>query len=390
MRLGITLIISLLFTVGISSQGIEFFEGSWEEALAESEKSEKLIFVDAYTTWCGPCKKMSKNTFTDETVGDYFNNNFIALKIDMDKAMGLEFRKKYPVNAYPTLYFIDSKGEVVKKTTGFRDVPKFLALGQDVFGSADFSAKYAILYDEGARDYDTVYKYVNSLNKAGKPCLKIANDYLNSDHQMTEEQHIDFLLAGLSDADSRIFDMVLDRQQVIINKHGKEVFEAALLNAANKTITKAIDNDYKVLTDEVATKLKEYDKKVGAKYELEANMKFTAAYKDYKGFKNVYSTYYKKIAKNDVQGCYLLNKLLTKHFSDIPETDDLLLTNLETLVELEPTEKAYLNIVSFYASKKRFDEAYETTELAIKSLEKKGFEVTQLKKHLTALEQKLK
>ena len=390
MRLGIIFCLSLLCFGSISSQGIEFFEGSWEEALAESEKTEKLIFVDAYATWCGPCKKMAKNTFTDETVGDYFNNNFIALKIDMEQPMGREFGQKYPVSAYPTLFFIDSKGETVKKTTGYKDVNKLLSLGEAASGSADFSSKYAALYDEGARDYDTVYKYVNALSKAGKPCLKIANDYLNSDHKMTEDQRMEFLLAGLTDADSRVFDMVMDMSTPIIAKHGQEAFNTSILAAAEKTTVKAIDNDYKDLIDETTTKLKEYDKKIGVKYEMEAYMEYLGAYKDYKAFSNIYSTYYKKVAKNNVDGCLLLNKMLSKYFLDHPETADLQLTNLETIVDIEPTEKAYLSIVSYYFSKKRFDEAYETTINAIKSLEKKGVGVAQLQKHQKALEQKIK
>jgi len=390
MRLVVILIMSL-FSAGIlSSQGIEFFEGSWEEALLESENSEKLIFVDSYTTWCGPCKKMSKNTFTDESVGAYFNNNFINLKIDMEKPMGREFGQKYPVSAYPTLFFIDDKGEIVKKSTGYKDVTKLLALGETVLGSADFSSKYAELYDNGARDYETVYKYVNALSKAGKPCLKIANDYLNSKHGMTEDQHIDFLLAGLTDADSRIFDMVMSKSQAIISKHGDEVFNTAILKAADKTTKKAIDNDYKILIDETTTKLKDYDKKLGVKYDMEANMEYAGAYNDYKTFSNIYTTYFKKVAKNDVQGCYLLNKLLSQYFLDNPDTASLQLTNLKTIAEIEPSERAYLSIVSYYSSKKQFDEAYEIATMAIKTLEKKGLDVTQLKRHQTALEQRLK
>ncbi len=390
MRLGIILGLSILCFGSIRSQGIDFFDGSWEEALAESERTEKLIFVDAYATWCGPCKKMAKNTFTDETVGDYFNNNFIALKIDMEQPMGRQFGQDYPVSAYPTLFFIDSKGDVVKKTTGFKDVTKLLGLGETALGSADFSTKYAVLYQEGARDYDTVYKYVNALSKAGKPCLKIANDYLSSDHQMTDDQLMEFLLAGLTDADSRIFDMVMEMRTAIVAKHGQEAFDTAILDAAAKTTTKAIDNDYKILIDETTTKLKQYDKKIGAKYEMEANMEYDGAYKNHKAFANTYSTYYKKIAKNDVNGCYRLNKLLSSYFVDHPETEELLLTNLQTIVDIEPTEKAYLSIVSYYTSRKRFDEAYQTTQDAIKALEKNDTDVTQLKKHLKALEQRLK
>ena len=50
---------------GDLDEGIKFFQGSWSDALKKSDKSDKLIFLDAYAAWCGPCKMMAKNTFTD-------------------------------------------------------------------------------------------------------------------------------------------------------------------------------------------------------------------------------------------------------------------------------------------------------------------------------------
>jgi thiol-disulfide isomerase/thioredoxin len=93
--------------VGLSSsifaQGIEFFHGSWPEALAKAKSEEKLIFVDAFASWCGPCKRMAKESFPDPKVGEVYNASFICLKIDMEKPENAEFAGKYPVNSYPTL-----------------------------------------------------------------------------------------------------------------------------------------------------------------------------------------------------------------------------------------------------------------------------------------------
>ena len=92
---------------GASAQGIVFFDGTWEQALEKAREEEKPIFVDAYTTWCGPCKMMTQRTFPDPQVGDLFNANFISVKIDMEQEAGLAFQRQYPVRAYPTLLFID-------------------------------------------------------------------------------------------------------------------------------------------------------------------------------------------------------------------------------------------------------------------------------------------
>ena len=53
------------------AEGIEFFEGTFKEALDKAKLEGKIVFVDAYTTWCGPCKRMSKNVFPKKEVGDF-------------------------------------------------------------------------------------------------------------------------------------------------------------------------------------------------------------------------------------------------------------------------------------------------------------------------------
>jgi len=99
-------------------KGIKFQKISFDDALLQAKSSNKLIFIDAYAVWCGPCKWMEANTFTDQKVGEFFNENFINLKIDMEKGEGPSIAKKYQVSAYPTMFFIDGKGEVVHRIIG--------------------------------------------------------------------------------------------------------------------------------------------------------------------------------------------------------------------------------------------------------------------------------
>jgi len=117
---------------GDTQPGINFFEGTWDEALALAKKENKLIFLDVYATWCGPCKRLSAQTFPDPEVGKYYNERFINVKVDGEKGEGLTLRQRYGVRGYPTLLFINYKGEVVHKTAGFRDPQRFIDLGKSV------------------------------------------------------------------------------------------------------------------------------------------------------------------------------------------------------------------------------------------------------------------
>lgn len=105
----------------VSEYTFEFFEGPFETALKNAAKKKQLIFVDAYTSWCGPCKMMNRSTFKDQAAGEFFNKNVISMKIDMEKGEGPVFAQKYAVSAYPTLLFVNGKGEVVHKVLGYRD-----------------------------------------------------------------------------------------------------------------------------------------------------------------------------------------------------------------------------------------------------------------------------
>lgn len=115
-----------------SDKGMEFFHGTWEEALAESKATGKLIFVDAYATWCGPCQWMAKSVFPVERVGTVYNQNFINYKFDMERGEGPAFARKYRVNAYPSLFFIDGNGKLVQKEEGALDVDELVSLGKKV------------------------------------------------------------------------------------------------------------------------------------------------------------------------------------------------------------------------------------------------------------------
>ena len=130
----------ILANLALNAQGISFFEKDWETALAEAKKQDKIIFVDAYAVWCGPCKRMAREVFTRKDVGDFYNANFVSIKLDMEKTPGIRFMQTYPVRAFPTFYFIDWNGEVVMTTRGAKPADQFIAL--TITGS--FSKKLAI------------------------------------------------------------------------------------------------------------------------------------------------------------------------------------------------------------------------------------------------------
>lgn len=100
----------------------------FKKALNKAKKENKLLFIDCYTTWCGPCKKMAEEVFTVTVVKQYFDKNFINLKIDMEKGEGVELAKQFKIKGFPTFLLVNGDGEIVFTSVGSMDAEEFLAL----------------------------------------------------------------------------------------------------------------------------------------------------------------------------------------------------------------------------------------------------------------------
>lgn len=122
----------LIFAIqlGFSQQNIKFEDSDFATLLTKAKTEKKLIFLDAYAAWCGPCKLMERNVFTDANVAEYYNKNFINAHFDMEKGEGPSLAAKYGIRSYPTLLFLNGEGEIVGKELGYLKTEDFLALGK--------------------------------------------------------------------------------------------------------------------------------------------------------------------------------------------------------------------------------------------------------------------
>ena len=107
--------------------GITFIEQDWDKALQQAKAENKLVFLDIYATWCGPCKLLKKNTFTDKKVGDFFNKTFVNVSIDGEKGVGPQLAQKFGITAYPSLIVANADGKPVLYTMGYIDAATLLS-----------------------------------------------------------------------------------------------------------------------------------------------------------------------------------------------------------------------------------------------------------------------
>ena len=114
---------------------INFIEGNWPEALKQATAQHKLVFVDAYASWCGPCKMLKTRTFTDPQVIKFFNANFINLSMDMEQGQGPKLATQWGIQAYPTLIVFNAQGKPVMGTMGYMEPADLLKFAQDALKS---------------------------------------------------------------------------------------------------------------------------------------------------------------------------------------------------------------------------------------------------------------
>lgn len=108
---------------------IKFVPTNFKSALKLATQKHKLIFLDAYTTWCAPCMQMKREVFSDKKLSTYFNSHFVNFSVDVEKGEGVALAEKYDIESYPTLLFLDGQGKLIKKIEGYTDAKALYAIG---------------------------------------------------------------------------------------------------------------------------------------------------------------------------------------------------------------------------------------------------------------------
>ena len=371
MKYIVPIFIGCLMSVGAFAQGIDFFHGNWSEALAAAKAEDKIIFVDAYTTWCGPCKRMAANVFPDEKVGEFYNSNFLNVKMDMEKGEGRKIRSEYKVASFPTLLFVDGDGKLVHREVGARQADAFINLGKKALKKVDYSAKYKDQYESGDRSFELVYNYVRALNKSRKPSMKIANDFLRTNKDLAQEDKMKFIHEAAVESDSKIFDLMIENKKTIISQVGQEAFHNKILQASKNTLQKAMEFKSKDLLKQAQSTMKAHFPSEAKSFALESNLDYFGSVGEKSSFLKA-SKKYASSAKDDGKK---LDQLSMRILSKFHEESDLM-AYAETLsnkaCEMDPTILHYFNRTKILFKNGKKDLAIDSISKAIDIAKKEG------------------
>lgn len=379
MKYGLLLSLLILGMGQLTAQGIEFFNGTWEEAVAKAEAEEKLIFVDAYASWCGPCKRMAKNVFPNDRVGEFYNKNFVSLKWDMEKdPNGIKFRQKYPVSAFPTLYYIDFTGEVVENVRGAQMVEQFIELGKKALLSVDRSDLYAADYEKGDRSPDLMYNYIKALNKVGKPSQKITNDYLRSQDDLTSEGNLKIIFEGTMEADSKAFELLTENRSAIEAIFGAENVRARIIDACRNTVKKAIEFGVPDLMYEAQKLAKAHVPEQGDAFTYKSEMEYAHTTRDSKTYLKAAKDYLKKIARDDAEAHSEIATMIANSFGIDPKAMKDAEEYAERAAKLGDSYEYYYSYAIILNQNGKKEEAIEAAKSALEMVKGKDRASTNL------------
>jgi thiol-disulfide isomerase/thioredoxin len=166
----------------MAQEGIRFEQAEWTAVLSKAKAENKLVFIDVYTSWCGPCKIMVRDIFPQKEVGNKFNASFINFKIDAEKGEGIEVAKKYAVKAYPTYLFVNGDGTLVYRSVGSMPVEKFMSEASIAIGEFSDPKPFAVWEDEYERNLNNkefLWEYLQKRKKLRLNCGDVIDRYFS-------------------------------------------------------------------------------------------------------------------------------------------------------------------------------------------------------------------
>jgi thiol-disulfide isomerase/thioredoxin len=235
-------IISILLTIGIVgkqhaiAQGIVFQALTLKQAMSKAADAAdpKFIFVDCYTSWCGPCIEMAKQEFPKKEAGDFFNPKFVSVKFDIEKGEGIDIGKKYDVKIFPTFLILDAKGEEINRVVGKAGIEEFIEKVKGAMKPDNSMASMKAAYEK-EKNMMTALPYAKALADNGRDPSAVLSDVFDR-AQDFERFSVDYLRLALEATEfgSPFFrKLMLDKRSIDLAL-GEEVANQMIFDKVRK------------------------------------------------------------------------------------------------------------------------------------------------------------
>lgn len=353
------------FCLYTTAQGIPFMDGSWAEVVKKAKEEKKLIFVDAYASWCGPCKKMDQLTFTHQAVTKYFSSRFISFKIDMEKGEGPQLNSLFKVTAFPTLLFISPEEEIVHKITGFQEANKLMDQAEIALGKYNPARDMEESYKNGNREEGFVLEYVKTLSEAGKPTRDIVNSYFKGKSLANiSEGEVQILFYGMEESDSRYFETLAGSLPVLRSYLPEAEIEEKIEKVCMATVVKAFEYQYDVLLQDAKEHYRSVCPEKASLFEKKADLSYSLLQKDEEKVNKWAMALAEKEYSTEADKLRKLNETIADVFGKNAMTD-LRIKLLSKAVDIQENAETYIELAQVFFSRGDREKAVESLERAV-------------------------
>jgi thiol-disulfide isomerase/thioredoxin len=226
------LFLCLLFVASIGNAQTTFMEGkSWAEVKAAATKAGKNIFMDCYTSWCGPCKHMAKDIFPLQNVGEFMNAHFVCCKFDMEKGEGVALHNKYKneIPGFPTMLIINPADEsVVFKVVGASPAAELIANLKDGLAGKTLKS-FQSKYEAGDRSLQLIQDYCKALDVVYDKDTKekVVRSYVEAMpvDSLSSKPILTLYLPFLKDAYAKQYDYVVSNLYKVVSSSKMDRYE---------------------------------------------------------------------------------------------------------------------------------------------------------------------
>lgn len=152
-----------------AQEGTVFRSATMEEALSAAVREGKYVFVDCYTSWCGPCKNMTENIFPQKKMGHYFNPLFVSVKFDIEKEEdGKRLAKEFGIKSIPTFLVFKPDGTLLHTIVGgSMDADSFLKKVEESFDDEKAYGALKKIYESGGDNREVLVPVIESFTSVG-------------------------------------------------------------------------------------------------------------------------------------------------------------------------------------------------------------------------------
>jgi thioredoxin-related protein len=358
--------------------GLQFQDITYEQALLKSTSEKKPVFIFCFATWCHFCEYMKDSVLPTAAVGEFYNQNFICIKMDLEKEGKSLNQKTIRAKSFPVLLFMNSQGEMLHRVTGKKDAQDFIQIGKDALDSTKQLRTFVYKYRDGKLSPSQTYEYFKMVDRAGMDNQSLINNYLTliPEDKLTATYSWKTMYELYKDIEQPCMKLILEHRSDYATKYTADSIDNKIIglyiNALMSKVQMLDSNGYLSIQEKLRASKLDLAEKIIAFADLN-KMKMKG---DWDGYFHNVDSFVVKYATNDYRR---LNDVAYNIFEKAYDKDLLRRAEGWSLkaVSLMDTYKNNYTLACLYYRNEKYDEARVVLYHAIDQATKQGIDPKQ-------------